>query len=79
VSFSFFVEQGQHLERINLGNLRIRTDCEQKKQFTNVPSSFTASPELGSIVRGRGLVFLSSTTERVNLDSLRDLGFGLIL
>jgi hypothetical protein len=67
VSFSFFDEQGQHWERTNLSNLIIRTDCKQKKQLTNVLNTLTASPELGSIVRGRGLVFLSSTTERVNL------------
>ena len=54
----------QRLERTNLRNVRIRTNCEPL-ELTNVLSIFTASLELGSIVRGRELVFLSSTTKRV--------------
>ena len=55
----------QRLERTNLRSVRISTHCEPLEELTNVLSIFTASLELGSIVRGRELVFLSSTTKRV--------------
>ena len=51
----------QRLERTNLRSVRISTHCEPLEELTNVLSIFTASLELGSIVRGRDLVFLSST------------------
>jgi hypothetical protein len=55
----------QRLERTNLRSIRTRTNCEPLEELTNVLSIFTASLELRSIVRGRELVFLSSTTKRV--------------
>ena len=55
----------QRLERTNLRSVRISTHCEPLEELTNVLSIFTASLELGSIVRGWELVFLSSTTKRV--------------
>jgi hypothetical protein len=70
VSFSFSVEQDWQLERTKLSRVKIRTDYELQKEPTNVLSTFKASLELGGIVRGRDLVFLSSTTETAHL--LRD-------
>ena len=55
----------QRLERTNLRSIRIGTNCEPLEELTNMLSIFTASFELGSIVRGWELVFLSSTTKRV--------------
>jgi hypothetical protein len=79
VSFSFSVEQDWQLERTKLSRVKSRTDYELQKEPTNVLSTFTASLELGGIVRGRDLVFLSSTTETAHLlrdsSGSRDCGF----
>jgi hypothetical protein len=55
----------QRLERTNLRSIRTRRNCKLLEELTNVLSIFTASLELRSIVRGRELVFVSSTTKGV--------------